>query len=51
MLKIKRYVNNEFFEKNDLYKNEISDDTVYKIINKVKERVTENKQEGKRNDG
>lgn len=39
MFKIKRFVNNIPYEKNELYKNEISDDTVYKVIDKVKSRV------------
>lgn len=50
MLKIKRYVNNEFYEKNDLYKNEISNDTVYKIIKNVQDRVKKEYEEN-RNDG
>ena len=41
MLKIKRYVNNIPYEKNELYKNEISDEAVYKVINRVKNRVND----------
>ena len=39
MLNIKRFVNNVPYKKQELYKNEISDEAVYKIIDKVKKRT------------
>ena len=41
MLKIKRYVNNVPYSKKELYKNEISDEAVYRVLKNVKNRVTE----------
>jgi len=41
MLNIKRFVNNVPYKKQELYKNEISDEAVYKVINKVKLRANE----------
>lgn len=41
MLKIKRYVNNVPYRKKELYKNEISDEAVYKVIKNVRNRVTQ----------
>lgn len=38
MLNVKRFVNNIPYKKQELYKNEISDEAVYKIINKVRLR-------------
>lgn len=45
MLKIKRYVNNEIYSRKELYKNEISDEAVYKILKKVRDRVKEKAKE------
>ena len=42
-MEIKRFVNNIPHTKQELYKNEISDEAVYKIIRKVKNRVSEKK--------
>lgn len=39
MLNVKRFVNNIPYKKQELYKNEISDEAVYKIINKVRLRA------------
>ena len=41
MLKIKRYVNNVPYSKKELYKNEISDEAVYKVLKKVRSRAAE----------
>lgn len=45
MLKIKRFVNNKPACVQELYKNEISDEGVYKILSRVKNREKEKAEE------
>lgn len=47
MLKIKRFVNNIPTLKQELYKNEISDEAVYKVLQRVKSRLSEKSDEKK----
>ena len=39
MLNIKRFVNNIPYKKQELYKNEITDEAIYKIINNINLRA------------
>lgn len=41
MLRIKRFVNNVPYTKQELTKNEISDEAVYKILQKVRNRISQ----------
>lgn len=45
MLKIKRFVNNKPVCGRELYKNEISDEAIYKILSRIKNREKEKDEE------